>query len=344
MNLLKTIFAFGLLSVAFTGCDQIDEDLTACEGEAVIHFDYPYNGQMNYFLDHIDNVKAYIFKVENGVLVEDRFIPRDSLEAFQGMKVNLPVGEYKAVFWGDAEEHTTIDWHRQLTYNPLLFDEKAETDQTIHTDDDLDYSQITFQVVRTPDPNKVDTAHFEPAYIKFFIDVMMPQGLSADYIPAIAIGNLNTEIYDFNMQPSNANDDDYTFYPTHTLEPNHNTARRTRVTVPATPEEGGYELKETEKGMIYVLATSTLTHRLANDNPVKIKLYKNSAMSGNPIQTLNLSEFMAQHNIYIEPKKECTISITFVIGLNGEITIQALPWEKVGVDPIFPNIGDGTSN
>jgi hypothetical protein len=335
MNLLKTICVLSLLAAAFTGCDQIDEDLEACYGEAVIRFDYPYNGQLTYFSDRIHSVKVGIYRVDDGVKVEDRYIPQDSLTAFQGMRVNLPVGNYRAVFWGDANEHTTIDWIRQLTYNPELFDIK-EDDEEVHTDDDLDYSSLEFEVKRNRGVNEVDTAHFEPAHITFNISVMMPVDLSADYIPALSINHLNTEVYDFNMQESSTDDRQYTFYPIHTLAPGREEED--------TPHgQGGYVIQDVGGEPVYVLETITRTHRLANDNPVVIELFKNSAeIGGTPIRQLKLSDYISSNSLYITPKKECTFDITFVISKTANVSVYPLPWEKVGVDPIFPDTGGGT--
>ncbi|MDR1004466.1 MAG: FimB/Mfa2 family fimbrial subunit [Prevotellaceae bacterium] len=329
MNLLKTICALALLTAVFTGCDQIDEDMEACRGEAVIRFDYPYNGQLTYFLDRIRSVKVGIFRVEDDVLVEDRFIPHDSLVAFQGMRVNLPTGKYKAVLWGDANDHTAIDWYRQLTYNPELFDIKDAADEDLHTDDDLDYSSIVFEVKNRRDANEVDTAHFEPAHITFEIDVVMPEGLPLDFVPALSIDKLNTEVYDFDMKESSTNHNNYTFYPIRTMEP--------REDASTAPEKGGYVLTETDKGAVYVLETTTRTHRLDNDNPVVINLFRNSARAGEPIKQLKLSDYISENQAFIVPKKECTFHITFMIGTNATINIYPLPWQKIGVDPIFPN-------
>ncbi|MDR0976700.1 MAG: FimB/Mfa2 family fimbrial subunit [Prevotellaceae bacterium] len=314
MKLLRTIYSFILLSAFLTGCNIYD-DQSDCPGNVVLLFDYPYNGNQTTFLDRVSRVNVGIYGMD-GTLVERRQIEDNDLEKFQGMTVNLPVGEYKAVFWGNAYDNTSINWNDERVYNSRLYDANPR----ISSDDDLTFSQLTFSV-KVADVDSIPV-HFEPAYVTMQVAVIDNDGsllpdltggvvLNEEELPYVDVRNLPDEVYDFNMQ--NCDTEGRDFYPQWVQQP----AGRTRAGAT-------------------IWTANTYVHRMSNDNPVVVSLFDN-AINNTTLNSTVLKDYItANPNYAIVPQKEQTIYISYVIEKKGDdidVTLKPLPWWEITVVP-----------
>jgi hypothetical protein len=296
MKLQKTIFSFVLSAALFTSC--IDEDLSVCGGDVVLRFDYPYNGFVD-FNSRVRRVNVGIYGAD-GVLVERRQLETEDLEAFRGMKTNLPVGDYTAVCWGNAYDNTTIDWDKQRVYHPHL----TEANTPIMSDDDLTYGATKFSVTTQ---EGTDTVHFEPAHIKFEIAVKDMPNVTASTTKGelpyyINIDGLHNEVYDFDMNL--VQDDDRTYLP-----------------------------DPVEFPVVGTMIMYPNIHRTTNQNPITINLIQKSTRV--TVKSVSLEDFIAENPEYtIVPKKELTIKITFDFDKEAQVTVYPVAWNKVDVLPI----------
>ncbi|GAE84231.1 FimB/Mfa2 family fimbrial subunit [Bacteroides reticulotermitis] len=313
MKLQKTKFHYFLLFwVLMTGC--INENLSEC-GEVVMwYFDYPYNSAS--FQDRIERVNVGIYSTD-GILVESRQIEKDSLEAFRrqqgmpGMKVTLPLGEYTAVFWGNAHVKTKLDGWNNRNQGRVYHPDLGSITNYVDSDDSLYYAQQErFELKENTGPVKY-IVHFEPGHINFEISVLGLKNLAVTpapgTIPYIRMDRLDCETYDFNMNPVPAGE--FTFYPS----------------------SKGYDAVRD------LLTFCTKVHRMGNDNPVTISLI--DQITDSALQSIILKEYIIRYAQYkIIPQKELTIYITFEIKKKNvadvEIIIHPLPWNKVNVSPI----------
>jgi hypothetical protein len=306
-----------------TAC--IDEDNSDCppnEAEVTLLFNYYFSpGGPNRFLERVTKVNVGIYN-EEGVRVYRQQIDRDSLEVFQGMKLKLPLGHYEAFCWGNKYENTEIDWDNGLVYHTDFY----KPDVNLRTYDNLTYGYLSFDVTHGENRYYIDS---EPAFLDFEIAVMnaslvLPDGIYSDakgnkettipvdenMMPYIRMSHLNTEVYDFYMNDKD-NGEETNLYPIGTYNPSAD-----------------------------VLVYKTHTHRLENDNPVKIELVKSNATKEVLEQTL-LKEYIQRHPEYtIQPKTEETIYITYQLYKTDHNTIEVkvwpIQWGRVDVIPIFP--------
>jgi hypothetical protein len=310
MNLQKTISLF-IASFAwlFTGC--VDEDLSDCDiptgADVILYFDYPDNAPAT-FPDRISRVNIGIYG-DDGILVESKQIEKESLDSLQGVRFNLPYGDYTAICWGNAYAKTRIEgfspkapMNDEKIYHPDIF-KKLVT--AIAADDSLFYGKLsTFHV--PSDQLTPDIIHFVPAHINFEISALRLKNLTLpsltdDVIPFIRLNNLN-EVYDADM--NDINPDRVSFYPTGMIDTIND-----------------------------LLLTRTTVHRLANDSQVSIDLVENRT-SDKILKTIQLSQFLIENPQYaIIPGKERTIYLTFYIGNDADITINPNPRNKIPVIP-----------
>ncbi|MDR0962608.1 MAG: FimB/Mfa2 family fimbrial subunit [Mediterranea sp.] len=326
MKLLRTIYSFILMSTFLVGCN-IDDDLADCpappaDGEVILRFDYPYNGSKATFLNRISRVNVGIYRMD-GTLVESRQIDKDSLVVdsitdpfgdvtyYPGMKTRLPMGNYRATFWGNAYDKTKIDWEVREVYNSHLFDEQVR----IASDDSLTYANVQIEVVA--DTNRA-LVHFEPAHINLEVAVIDDAGVfpemssvtRTDEIPFVSINHLPGEVYDFDMKDIDTAERN--FYPT--WEPQIEPQARAR--------------------RIFVSRTSV--HRMDNDNPVVINLVDNTKQD-HILATTVLKDYINDHpDFRIESQKEITIYVTYQLKKEGQdvvVTVSPLPWKELVVTP-----------
>jgi hypothetical protein len=315
MKLLRTIYSFILLSALLTGCNIYD-DQADCAGSVVLRFDYPYNGSQATFLNRVSRVNVGIYGMD-GTLVERRQIDQDALEDFQGMTLNLPVGDYKAVFWGNAYDNTNISWADQRVFNTRLYDANPR----ISSDDNLTYSQLDFSVSTNADSIPV---HFEPAFVEIQIAVIDQDGsllpdldqdaapIDNKLMPYTNVKYLSDEVYDFSMK--NCDTEKREFYPQWMVQ-----------------RSGG----KTRAGAT-IWTASTYVHRMSNDNPVVVSLLDN-ATDNNTLNSTSLKDYITDHPDYaIVPQKEQTIYISYVLEKKGDdvaVTLKPMPWWEITVIP-----------
>ncbi|MDR0893219.1 MAG: FimB/Mfa2 family fimbrial subunit [Mediterranea sp.] len=299
MNLHKAIFSWVLFSIVLlSSC--IDESLDGCYGEVTLRFDYPYNPGVG-FSDRVSRVNIGIYGAA-GEQVGTMQIEKNSLNAFQGFKTRLPEGEYTAICWGNAYANTYIDQTGKQVRHPDLLNPDAQ----IATDDSLAYGRVDFEVVYGDDNEA--TVHFEPAVIYLEIAVVgvpvHPDGtLDEAHAPYICLDNLETEIYDFDM--NDADTERRTFYPA------------------MQAFDAGNRL----------MVMRTAVHRMNNDNPVVVDLMSNHTTS-TLLKRVALKDLIADNPAYsIVAQKELTIYITYVMGISADVIVHPKPWQVLPVQP-----------
>lgn len=294
MKLFKTILITLLSAFLLVSC--IGDDYSICVRSYTLRFDYPA------FPDYIHKVNVGIFDAD-GMFVTSQEVDKQALSSFQGAKFNLTGGNYTAVCWGNAFDHTQIDGLADATHISagMLAHPHHYTSQPIPANDSLYYGKLSFAIPEIKHELE-DTVRFVPAHITLQIQV---KGLSntatgtppADY-PFVRINNL-LPTYDFDMQTLG---NPVCYYPTIAVEP-------------------------ADK-----LATSWVdVLRFDNDTPATIDVVEN-AHTKKILYTLNLRDFMLANSIDIVHGQKVTIPI-FISFFDGNVTVTLSGWGGTPIDP-----------
>ncbi|MBF0647874.1 FimB/Mfa2 family fimbrial subunit [Dysgonomonas sp. GY75] len=295
MKQLKTLILL-VASVFFTGC--IGEDLSDCLPDQNLTLAFT---SLN-FSDKISRVTVAIYD-QNGKLAETVQVEKADLDAFQGVRLYLPAGDYTAVCWANAFDNTQINGlsmgaglNEQEVAHPGYFNSAR-----IPTNDALYYGIHTFTVKQ--DAASSETVAFTPAYIRFVIQI---KGLastaksepSSGY-PYIRVNNL-VPAYDYNMVTHGS---PTTYYPPLTVDTGNKLAQ----------------------ALCNVL-------RFGAVNPVTIDVLDNST-DNTVLHTVNLQQFIEDNNIVIADGKEVTIPV--LISFEGN-TVIVTPIDNWGNIPVSP--------
>lgn len=297
MNLLKTLCLFVLSAALFlSGC--VGEDMSDCppDNNLTLLFQYPN------FPDRISRVNVAIYD-EDDMLVETRQVEKSELDILQGIRLNLPTGNYKAVCWGNAFNDTQIEGF--IAGDKLDLHEVAHpgyfTPARIPTNDALYYGIHTFTIIKNTETT--ETVDFTPAHISLVIQIeglqSLTEGAPAADLPYIKVNNL-VPAYDYKMV---THGDLTTYYPTMTLI-------------------SGKDLGESQLDVL----------RFGEKNPITIDVIENNS-TNTILHTVNLEDFIAANNIKIEDGKEIIIPI--LISFFGEVYVTLIEdWEEQPVNPI----------
>ncbi|MFC4677189.1 FimB/Mfa2 family fimbrial subunit, partial [Dysgonomonas termitidis] len=294
---LKTLILL-VASVFFTGC--IGDELVDCPPDENLTLAFSYLD----FPDHIDRVTVAIYD-PSGKLVETVQVDKNDLDAFRGVGLYLPAGDYTAVCWGNAFDNTQINGLSNgagLTAHEVAHPGYFNSAR-IPTNDALYYGKHTFTV--KPGTANNETVPFTPAYIRLIIQAKgLPStaaGAPPSGYPYIRVNNL-VPAYDYNMV---THGDPTTYYP------------------PVTVDTGNKQAEATCDVL-----------RFRADNPITIDVLDNST-DNTVLHTVNLKQFIADNNIVIADGKEVTIPIE--ISFEGKVVIVTLleNWGNIPVNTLF---------
>lgn len=295
MKLFKTIL-ISLVSVGLAGC--IGDDYSNCLQNYTLCFDYPD------FPDHIHKMNVGIFD-SDGVFVAAREVDNPSLSGFRGVHFRLTGGNYVAVCWGNAFDHTRIDGftHEAHLDAVRVFHPGLHTSQPVPSNDSLYYGKLNFTI---PEKYAVreDTVALVPAHITLQIEV---KGLSntatgtpvAEY-PFLRVNNL-LAVYDSGMQTLG---DPVSYYPPVRVDTSDKRA---------------------------TACCDVL--RFGNDTPATIDVVEN-ALTNEILYTVDLRDFMLANGIVIVSGQEVTIPILITF-FDGNVTVTLQGW---GGTPIKPEV------
>lgn len=106
---MKKMMLFNLCAalLLLVGCNSIKDNYEDCE-TVTLMFSYLGDGTMDIFQDKISSVSLYVYGAD-GSLHQTKTIGQNSLEAFQGTRLNLSPGSYSIVGVGNAFDKTTVE-------------------------------------------------------------------------------------------------------------------------------------------------------------------------------------------------------------------------------------------
>ncbi|MDL2320237.1 FimB/Mfa2 family fimbrial subunit [Alistipes sp. OttesenSCG-928-B03] len=109
------------LFLALAACGPIWDDLSDCPPSANTLLTFSYTGDTNdpeMFARMVDHVTLMVYG-EDGNKVVERTIDKNELNKTQGTSLKLEPGNYRAICWGNANEHTQITGSETLTTGRL---------------------------------------------------------------------------------------------------------------------------------------------------------------------------------------------------------------------------------
>lgn len=133
--------------VLFTPYACTREDLSSCPPPVNSYLTFSYTGDDNnpeMFHKMIDHVTLIIYD-ETGKRVTDRKINKGELNQWQGTKLSLNPGSYRAVCWGNADNNTEITDHESLA-NGRIHHPFYASGAEIETNSHLYYGTYAFSV------------------------------------------------------------------------------------------------------------------------------------------------------------------------------------------------------
>lgn len=271
------------------GC--IKEDLDDCFRS--LYFSYLGDGTQEIFQQKIGKVTLYVYD-ENENLVRTIELNKEELKN-QKCDLDLPIGKYHIVCWGNPYAETQINRSSNLE-TAILGTPQYFSRETITTNDSLYFG--TKDVAIEDYDFEVDTVRFSSAHIKMRVDLTglenekMPDGSSPVYLE---MGNLSPTA-DFKMNFSTGNE---TYYPVSSF----NSAT----------------LDFTSRFNVL---------RFNDDNTVYFNLVNKE--TNQIIYSLNLKDFMSENQISVNGINEVLIGIRF--RFNGA-TVTVNPWDEVEIRP-----------
>jgi hypothetical protein bacD2_03232 len=279
----------------FTGCIAEDTDDCILGYEIELHFrDLDVTRGSDYFLDHVGSVQVGVWD-QAGTFLFSRSVNKNSLQQFQGIRLDLFEGDYTAVCWGNATgANSYIDYSKGLdTGSDVLYHPNYPTGKPIPTNDSLYYGRLDFTVQGLAASH---TVYFKPAHVKLRIEV---RGLQHIDPPLANINDLSIRVTDLCPAYTNtmaACGTISTYYP--------------RVKVDAVFSEA--------------TAYCDILRFDGDTNPITIQVAANSLSA--PLHTESLADFMTTHGLTIADGHELAVNMIVSFSQGGGVKVTISPW------------------
>lgn len=292
-----------LLPGIFTGC--IKDNMDECHRSYTLLFRYTGDGDTDIFRQKVTKVDLYVYNAETKQLVETYTVDRAALEQLQGITLNnLAPGNYEAICWGNAGEHSSVDKCENKEQGSIASPEYYGG-TSIATNDELYHAVKGFTISRAWEDVK-ETCDFTCAHINLkvrmegFDDAIFP--LTRGTNSACPVGLRMTSLSGcchFNGEPSES-------------------------LVAYAPET----VRSAESATAYEAVFCTL--RFADENDIELQL--TNPATGEPFHTLSMEKYLADNNLSVEDKQEVELSILIRFEGSGVgITVQ--PFEEEDIHP-----------
>ncbi|WP_321331001.1 FimB/Mfa2 family fimbrial subunit [uncultured Bacteroides sp.] len=291
--LIKALF---LLSALLAGCTEID---LSGNKNITLQFQYTADGTTDVLADYIGSVTLFVYDAETGKFIQS--VKVDNAELLKNKSVNLLLdpGMYDIICWGNVEDNTAFSNVSSGESEAMLTHLHADSEQKIKTNDPLYYGKVILTVPSTLEETNA-TVSFQCAHIDVWVYVKGITDLSAsgqNIPPIVCISNLYPA-YSFSMQTQG---EPLSYYP-----------------------ESAYR----EDKLVSMAHCSVL--RFTENTSAKLSLYKGS--TGELLDTVSISQFIADNQINISSKEEVAIPLLVEYGSLG-ITIKIPNWDEVSTAP-----------
>lgn len=303
MKFIK-IITFFLLLISI-GCKPVFEDRSHCAecGNVVIDFQYLIENNTDLFAENINQVEVAVFD-SKGDFVMRKTITKESLDAFQGVRLNLDPGQYRMVCWGNVTEKVIYPDLTGKNIQDILIEHIDLEKKTSENGEQLFYAPyikditkpeqdiFTFNIL---DDRTVinETLNFTAAYNTLEVYVT-----HANETPVIEVENLAGK-YTFDMLPS-------------FLEMSY---RQTPQLINTSKGE--------QIGAIFYIP------QFLKDNNILVNI-----ITSNYTWEINLNDFIEANDIATNPTIHNLIRIQ-VTYIDGNITVNVPNWDNKPVTPEF---------
>jgi len=300
----KDVILFLLLITGMlTGC--IKDNMDDCHRSYTLLFRYTGDGTTDIFRQKVTKVDLYVYNAETKQLVETYTVDRAALEQLQGITFdNLAPGNYEAVCWGNAGEHSLVDKCENKEQGSIASPEYYGG-TSIATNDELYHAVKSFTISRAWEDVK-ETCDFTCAHINLKVRM---EGFENMFFP-LTKGTSDTCPVGLRMT-SLAGCCHFNGEPSETL-------------VTYTPET----VRSAESETAYEAVFCTL--RFEDENDIELQLI-NPATS-EPFHTLSMEKYLADNNLSVVDKQEVELSILIRFE-NGGVGITVQPFKEEDIHP-----------
>lgn len=292
-----------LIPCIFTGC--IKDNMDDCRRSYTLLFRYTGDGTADIFRQKVTKVDLYVYNAETKQLVETYSVDRAALEQLQGITLNnLAPGNYEAICWGNAAEHSAVDKCEHREQGSIASPEYYGG-TPITTNDELYHAVKSFTISRAWEDVK-ETCDFTCAHVNLkvrmegFENAIFPLTKSGDN--ACPVGLRLTSLSGcchFNGEPS-------------------------ETLVDYTPEA----VRAAESETAYEAVFCTL--RFEDENDIELQL--THPATGEPFYRLSMEQYLTDNNLSVEDRQEVELSI-LVRFESGGVGITVQPFEEEDIHP-----------
>lgn len=297
------LFLLLLIPCILIGC--IKDNLDDCHRSYTLLFRYTGDGTTDIFRQKVTKVDLYVYNAETKQLVETYTVDRAALEQLQGITLNnLAPGNYEAICWGNAGEHSEVDDSEHEAHGSIASPEYYDG-TAIDTNDELYHAAKSFTISRAWEDVK-ETCDFTCAHINLkvrmegFENAVFPLTKAAG--DACPVGLRMTSLAGcchFNGKPS-------------------------ETLVAYTPEAVRAAGSETAYEAVFC------TLRFEDENDIELQL--TDPATGQPFHTLSVEQYLADNNLSVEDRQEVELSILIRFE-GGGVGVTVKPFEEEEIHP-----------
>jgi len=294
------IGALVLLLFQLSGC--IKEDLDDCFRDYAFRVSFIYygDGTTDIFPSKTESVQMYVFDTE-GTYVDRYTYSGTSPNAFQGITLDLEPGSYDVICWSNVTGLSEITGGEGPLEDHALYSSPYLSGDPIENFDSLYFGRQ--RIIIPANREGEDTVYFSSAHINMEVYV---EGLPSTWASRavedpqgwLVVRNVFVG-YDFAGQVTGEVSDMYPAF------------------VPTTQED--------------MMMSRFNLFRFNNQNRILIDIYNGE---GRLAYTLDLSDFLAQHNINVEGVNEITVPVYIRFTGSGKVQVSVAPWGSEIVNPI----------
>ncbi len=268
----------------------IREDLNDCYSVNYLVFSYVGDGDAEIFGEKIDRVELFVFDGQNR-LVASKVVSDEDVAQRTTQLPPLRAGEYRVVCLGNTYS-TSAAGLESGDYEGMYFaNEEHHAGMQQHGEDPLYFASVDYPVedYLTQTEVHTETALFASSHYDLLVEVVG--------VPELEAASISCGMSDETRAENAAG-----VIKMRSLTP------RTDFTNKVTGGPADYELETTYDAATRILTASTNIMRHTNHGDVCMEFYGNEA-SEDPLVTVNLAEFLAEHSYIDCTKHEVLIPI-----------------------------------
>lgn len=289
------------------GC--IRENIDDCPVSVELTFLYYGNGITDIFPDKVDSVSMWAYRAD-GSFYTGSMIPARALDTLQGVRVALPPGDWKLVFWGNDGEGSHVD---PAQLEQMLSTPEHRSGALPETIERLFHGTVDLSLPLTLRLQR-DTVEYTSAHTAMTVEFIGFDGLGdPEIVPASAAADTGEIFFRHSDMHASIGWD--------------NTPSDTRTT---------YRPSLERVDSTGSLITTYLVPRFADSDCGSLDIYRID--TGEKMWSRSLASILSELEIVTEDEEEAHVRLKIIRtpGGAGASSIKVVPWHAQDVYPVIP--------